>query len=313
MNWAEPIPDLLQTAFGSLGDSSPVANAALTSLAAAAAAAAAILAAVGVLRRKCLAWEALHLEAPVAALPVPIASPAGLRPAAPREAPPCILVDGNRSPGAEAFRTLRTRILLLAQEQTLRSIQTTSAGPGEGKSTVAANLAIATARAGFRVLLVDADCHRRRLHGIFGLAGLKGFTDLLAHRGQPVEELAQALCLPTRYANLSLLPAGSALENTAELFAHSRLDEAVQALARMYELVIYDSPPVLSVADPAVLAPHMDGVLLVVRAGMYPREAVQQAHAELAGVHARMLGVVLNGIEPGTGGYYGHYRYAYYA
>jgi capsular exopolysaccharide synthesis family protein len=227
--------------------------------------------------------------------------------------PSVLLCEDRRSPASEAFRVLRTRLLLMAQEGKLRHVLITSAGPGEGKTMISANVAVAAAHAGRKVLLVDADLPRPRLCSAFHVANDPGLSQLMRENGAVTEDVLRRFCQPTNVPNLTFLPAGSPAAGAAELFAGDRMREIVAAFGAAYDLVVYDSPPVLSVADPTVLAGHVDGVLLVVRVAQYPRDAVQQAHRELAAVHAKVIGIVLNGVESGShGGYYGHYRYAYH-
>ncbi|MFI5394721.1 MAG: CpsD/CapB family tyrosine-protein kinase [Candidatus Binatia bacterium] len=224
-----------------------------------------------------------------------------------------LLCEDRRSPASEAFRVLRTRLLLMAQEGKLRHVLITSAGPGEGKTMISANVAVAAAHAGRKVLLVDADLPRPRLCSAFHVANDPGLVQLLHENGAVTEEVLRRFCQSTSVPNLTVLPAGSPAGGAAELFAGARMLQIVAAFGAAYDLVVYDSPPVLSVADPTVLAGHVDGILLVVRVGEYPRDAIQQAHRELAAVHAKVIGVVLNGVESGSqGSYYGHYRYAYH-
>jgi capsular exopolysaccharide synthesis family protein len=227
--------------------------------------------------------------------------------------PPVTLIEDRRAPASEAFRVLRTRLLIMANEGKLRHVLITSSGPGEGKTMTAANLAVAIAQAGRKVLLVDADLARPRLRTAFQLDNDPGLSQLLREDGAVTEDVLSRFCQATRVANLSFLAAGSPADGAAELFAGARMRAVVSAFGAAYDLVVYDSPPVLSVADPTVLAGVVDGVLLVVRVGMYPSDAIQQANRELTAVHAKLIGVVLNGVEAGSrGGYYGHYRYAYH-
>ncbi len=241
------------------------------------------------------------------------AAPAAPSPATPEKGSGLAFFHDHRSLAREAFRGLRTHLLLLVQEGNLRHLLITSAGPGEGKTTVAANLAMATAHAGYRVLLVDADLHRPRLHDIYDLANDKGLADVLQDdSGRQLAAVIGELVRPSGVPNLQVLPAGGLPTEAAEIFAGNRMRDAIAAFGSSYDLVLYDSPPVLSLADPTVLAPLVDGVLLVVRAGQHPREAIRQAGTELAAVHAKMIGAVLNGVETGTGStYYGHYNYRY--
>jgi len=230
---------------------------------------------------------------------------------------PLLLCNGTHTPATEVFRGIRTQLLVMMRQRQLRHVMITSTGPGEGKSTVAANLALVTARAGHRVLLVDADLHRPQLHVLFALPNRAGLTDLL-HNPQALTvdpELVKQFCHKSGTANLTLLPAGAPPEDAAELFTDAALRGVMAAFAAEFDLIIYDSPPVLSVADPTALAALADGVFLVVRAGRYPRDAIQQAYAALGQVHAKLLGAVLNGVDAGMGGeyagYQAYYRYAY--
>jgi capsular exopolysaccharide synthesis family protein len=231
-------------------------------------------------------------------------------------AAPVLLCNGRTSSATEAFRAIRTQIIIMMRQRKLRHLVITSTGPGEGKSTIAANLALVTARAGHRVLLVDADLHRPQLHDIFAVANTPGLAELLqdADRQTIDAALLQRFCQPSGIPNLQLLPAGHLGVDGAEIFAGESMRAAVATFASEYELVIYDSPPVLSVADPTVLAAFADGVLLIVRAGRYPRDAIQQAYAVLEGVQAKLIGAILNGVDATTGeygGYSGYYRYPY--
>jgi capsular exopolysaccharide synthesis family protein len=232
-------------------------------------------------------------------------------------ATPLMLCNGTPTPATEAFRSMRTQLIVMMRQRKLRHLVITSTGPGEGKSTIAANLALVTARAGYRVLLVDADMHRPQLHTIFSIANDRGFTDILHNpEGHTVDPtFVSRFCHATAVPQLTVLTAGAQPDAAAELFAEATLRAAVAAFGAEFDLIIYDSPPVLSVADPTVLAALADGVLLVVRAGRYPRDAIQQAYAALAAVDAKLIGAVLNAVDVGAGseysGYHGYYRYAY--
>ena len=203
-----------------------------------------------------------------------------------------ILVHNPRSLAAEAFRTLRTNLQFSGLERHPRLVLVTSAGDGEGKTTVVANLGAALAESGKRVLLVDGDLRRPALHAAFGLPEAPGLTNtLLADEFDPRS-------LPTSVPNLALLPVGTLPPNPAEFIASERLGRLLARLAERYDHVLVDSPPVGLVADAAVLAPSVDGVLLVVCAGRTRRELARRAKEQLENVNARILGVVLNKAKP---------------
>ncbi len=209
------------------------------------------------------------------------------------------------SPPSEAFQVLRTNLRFSALDKPLRTLQFTSAGPEEGKSLVLANLAVAMAQAGLKVILVDGDLRRPRQHALFGLHLLGGLTSSLLQgstdgRLQPAEQVE----------GLSLLSAGKSPPNPAQILSSQRLRELIDELAQKADVVLVDSPPVLPVADAAALAQAVDGVVLVVDAGATRRGAAQQAVENLRQVGANVIGAVLNNV-PMTrrGGYYYYYYY----
>jgi non-specific protein-tyrosine kinase len=198
-----------------------------------------------------------------------------------------------RSPVAEAFRQLRTSIQFASPDRPIRSLLLTSTGPEEGKTTTLANLAVAFAQAGSRVIMVDADLRRPGLHKLFGLKNQVGLTTLVV--GDPEQEVP---LFETGVENLWLLPSGPLPPNPAELLASRRMAEVMERLAKAADYVLYDSPPVLAVTDAAILASRVDGVLLVLQAGRTRREFARRAKAALEKVNARILGTVLTGVKP---------------
>jgi len=197
------------------------------------------------------------------------------------------------SPVSEAYRALRTNLAFAGLDRQLRTVMFSSPGPDEGKSTVLANLAVSIAQTERRVLVVDADLRRPCLHEIFGLPNDRGLTTLLADPDARANPPFQA----TPVAGLSVLTSGPLPPRPADLISSRRMDEAVAWLAEQADLVLFDAPPINAVADGAVLATHVDGVLLVVRERRTQREAVRQAMASLARVNARVLGAVLSGVS----------------
>ena len=213
------------------------------------------------------------------------------------------------SSAAEAFRTLRTNLMFSPNFQGMRAIVVTSAAPQEGKSTTAANLAMAFAQQGVRTLLVDADLRRPKLHKLFGMVQVPGLSSLLEGRYSPAEAIRT-----TSVDNLYLLPSGPLPTNPAEMLGGERMRRLLLGFPERIDLMVVDSPPLLAAAEAAVLAAEADAVLLVVRAGQTARGAAQQAMEQLSAVGARVVGAVLNDPDsevPRYGNFY--YEYGYYA
>ncbi len=196
----------------------------------------------------------------------------------------------TQAPGgaeADAFRRLRTSVLLAAQERGARTLAITSSVADEGKSTMAANLAVAMAQGGRRVLLVSADLRRKGVDELFELSPAPGLSDLL---------LAQATLdeVEHKVGNLTVITRGSPVENPTDLLGSEKMADAVEALAHGFDLVIFDTPPVLAVADVLVLAPRLDATLLVVSLSQASTAQVAEATTELQLAGASVLGAVLN-------------------
>jgi capsular exopolysaccharide synthesis family protein len=206
---------------------------------------------------------------------------------------------------SEAFRVLRTNLQFLGLDKPIRSILVTSGTPGEGKSTIAANLAVAFAQTGASVCLIDGDLRRPMVAKLFGLDNWTGLTSALI--GQAGLDTALR---PTAVPGLSVMTSGPIPPNPAELLGSGRMAKLIQELSERFEMVLVDTPPVLAVTDAAVLAPKVDGVLMVARAGQVARQQVARAKEALEAVKANVLGVVLDGVEPqGREGYYYYYYY----
>ena len=212
-----------------------------------------------------------------------------------------------KSPASEAYRTLRTNIQFAGLDEPCRTIVITSASPGEGKTTSAANFGVVAAQAGSRVCLVDSDLRRPALHRLFGMDNSRGLTTALVE-GLPFAELAH----PTRIPGLSLLPSGPLPPNPAELVGSNRMRERLEeAAGSAFDLVLCDSPPVIAVSDGVALAAQCDGVIVVVRAGAVAHDVVRRAVEQIEGVKGKILGVLLNNVDLRRGGYY-HAYYRYY-
>jgi polysaccharide biosynthesis transport protein len=212
------------------------------------------------------------------------------------------------SPASEAFRTLRTNLRFLAVDSPIESLLVTSTLPEEGKTTIAANVAVAAARAGTRVLLVGADLRKPTIHHLFGMSGVRGLSDVLAQE-IPLSEAIRDVGV----TNLRVVPGGDIPPNPTEMLSSGRMQEFIAQAAEVADLVIYDGPPLLGLADALELAPRMDAVLLVVDLGTTGRSAVRASADRLAGVGANLAGTVLNRIDASEGHYgyyYAQYQYA---
>jgi non-specific protein-tyrosine kinase len=208
------------------------------------------------------------------------------------------------SPVSEAFRVLRTNIRFSSVDRQIRTLLVTSPGPLEGKSLTVANLAVTMAQAGLKVVVVDADLRRPRQHRIFDIHPRGGLAQSL------LEGLANGRLQTVGGTSLAVLPVGERPPNPVELLGSQRMQDLLAQLLQQVDMVLIDTPPMLPVADAAVLAPHIDGVLLVVHAGKTRRQALRQAVEGLRQVGANLIGVSLNSVPRRGGGYY--YNYAYY-
>ncbi len=220
-----------------------------------------------------------------------------------------ITISKPLSPTAEAFRILRTNLQFSWVDKPARSLMMSSPGPGEGKSTTMANLAIVLAQSGLKVALVDTDLRRPVQHKIFGLSNRHGLTDAIIQPDRDLSDLLQ----PTSVENLWLMSSGPLPPNPAELLASARLEAIIEELKSHVDLTLFDSPPVLVVADAAILGPKVDGVVLVNDTGHTRSAEARRAAEELRRARANLLGVVLNRLTIGSGGYnYYYYYYHYY-
>jgi polysaccharide biosynthesis transport protein len=212
----------------------------------------------------------------------------------------------------EAYRTLRTNLQFLALERPMKVIQVTSALPGEGKTTTAGNLAVVLAQAGQRVVLVDADLRRPRLHEVFALDGSRGLTDALL--GEHLELLLHEL--PMNGGLIAVLPSGRVPANPSELLGGGRMRAVLRALGENYDTVIVDSAPVLPVTDSVVLSGSVDALVLVAHAGRTSTKQVIEMTSRLDRVSAPVVGVVMNRVAERklrSGGYGYGYGYGYSA
>jgi succinoglycan biosynthesis transport protein ExoP len=225
---------------------------------------------------------------------------------------PWIRIDGNgtqHSALSEAFRGLRTSVLLSAAGRPPRSLTFVSAEPGEGKTTVASNLSISLAQLGKRVLLIDGDMRRPCVHKLFNIEDHSGglVTFLTGEEGW------SHLVRPTGIPNLDCLICGPVPPNPSELLSSDRMQRLILETMANYQFVLIDAPPLLNVTDGRILATLVEGAILVVRGGFTPQELAQQAQLHVRDVGAHLIGVVLNDVDVRHNGYYqSYYRYGSY-
>lgn len=217
-----------------------------------------------------------------------------------------VTIEAGRSSGAEAYRSLRTNLLFSQSANSLKRLVVTSTMAAEGKTTTAANLAVTFAQQDKRVLLIDGDLRKARLHRTFGLTREPGLVDVLVD----IATLDQAI-RATPVANLSVITSGTLPPNPSELLGGSRLRELLDELSNDYDVIIIDSPPVLVAGDASILGALADGTVIVVRAGQTHRAAAQAAVQQLQAVGARVVGAILNDPDGKVVNYEGYYYYAY--
>ena len=208
----------------------------------------------------------------------------------------------GKSTGAEAYRALRTNIQYLNFDQSTQTMIVTSGRPEEGKSTILANLAVTLAQAGTKVIVICCDLRRPSVHKIFHLSNSLGLSDVLAGKCT-YESSIQDVSIH----NLKVIPSGPLPPNPSELLGSERMKTVISKASDMADIVLIDTPPALAVTDCAVVAPQVDGVMLVASSGHTTREVAKQVIKRLASVNARLLGVVLNNVERDRG--YGYYYY----
>ncbi|MEP6915547.1 MAG: polysaccharide biosynthesis tyrosine autokinase, partial [Acidobacteriota bacterium] len=200
---------------------------------------------------------------------------------------------------AESFRAVRTNVLFASADEGARSIVITSTGPGEGKTVVSTNLAVALAQAGQRVLLIDADMRKPRVHAVFDKPREPGLSNVLVGNAKSSESVHK-----TSVAGLWIMPAGAAPPNPAELLGSKRFKDFMASLTQHFDWVLVDTPPVMAVTDASVVAHLVTGVLFVIGADMTSRAAAQRATEQLVHARAKFIGAVLNRVDLDHNSYY---------
>ena len=201
----------------------------------------------------------------------------------------------QQSAGAEAYRMLRTNLAFASLDKQWRSLLITSPGPGDGKTTVACNLAIVLAQNGKSVILVDLDLRSPTVHSMFAIANETGLSDLVLSDEITIDRYLTT----TEFDNLRILPSGLPPHNPAEVIASERMGQVLALLLAEADIVIIDSPPVLAVTDPALLAARIDGTLIVVDARHTSSRHLRVSRDALQRVGARVLGVAINRLSGG--------------
>lgn len=219
---------------------------------------------------------------------------------------PVYMMEHSQAPQAEAFRILRTNLRFAAVVRPVQTVAVTSSLPGEGKSMVSANLAVALAQSGAKVILIDADLHRPRQHRIFGLVNNMGLTSALLSEEADARQYLRRTPLPT----LHVLTSGPLPPNAAELVGSQRMQRMLTLLRQHADVILIDCPPCAVVADAAVISTLIDGVIMVVEVGRTKRDIAWRAVDTLRQVDAHMVGVVLNRMpHRSSGNYYSYYTY----
>ncbi len=218
-----------------------------------------------------------------------------------------LIEEGPDSDHAEGYRVLRTNMAFTGEGPNKGAFAVLSGGAGEGKSTTCFNLAYVCAQQGEKVLLVDADLRRPIQHTILGVSNRFGLTNVLL-RDVPVEETIKTTSVP----NLHFLPSGRLPRTSLGVLDPKRIGELVQSLKAKYDVIFFDTSPLVGISDAAVVAKEMDGVLLVVQYRKYPRDMVMRAKQMLDTLGVPQVGVVLNNINIMRDDYY-YYYHAYYS
>src|SRR5665647_1222391 len=207
---------------------------------------------------------------------------------------------------AEAYRTMRTNLGFASMDEPCRSILFTSTNPGDGKSTIASNLAVVMAQAGNRVVLVDADLRKPVLHQIFEVDNRQGLTNCLLKEVEVESVLHNGLV-----DNLYVMTSGPIPPNPAEILNSSRTGQVLKQLLDNYDYVFIDAPPVLAVTDASILSTLVDGVVLVINSATTRTDLAREATEQFKKANARVIGVVLNQVKMDSNDYKYYYYHAH--
>lgn len=217
-----------------------------------------------------------------------------------------VTVHSPKSTISEAFRGIRTSILYSSADSAPSVILVSSAGPSEGKTICAANLAVAMANAGSCVALIDCDLRRPRLHKMFDIEREYGISSIMVGASE-----FKDCIIPTGVENLDIIPCGPIPPNPSEILGSKKMNVLLEGLKKKYNRIVMDSPPLTAVTDAVILSQNADGMVMVIRVGETPRQVVQNGLAQIQSVNGHVLGAVLNGVSTGRDSYY-YYQYYYY-
>jgi capsular exopolysaccharide synthesis family protein len=224
-----------------------------------------------------------------------------------------ITYEDPKSPVSESYRSLRTNISYASADKKIKSLLVSSPQPGEGKSTTTANLAIAFAQLRKRTLLIDADLRKPVQHNVFDQSRGPGLAEYLIGDVQDIHTIIH----PTKVENLFIITAGGLPPNPSELLGSDRMSQMVDQLEKEWDMVLFDSPPIVAVTDASMISSEIDAIAMVVKAGQTDRAAVDRALDTIKNVKAPLVGVILNGANPETlagkySYYYSYYNYYYH-
>jgi non-specific protein-tyrosine kinase len=220
----------------------------------------------------------------------PLLSAVGFVPKMPPGPQQLFVLEHPKGGASESIRLLRTNIEFASATKEIAVLGITSANPSEGKSTIAANLAVTLAQAGFMTALVDSDLRRPAIHRIFGMNNDRGLSTVLSGPNRPWSSVAQSTMLP----NLTVIPSGPLPPNPADLLSLERMQSMILEMRGAFDVIVLDTPPVLVVSDPLIVAGHVDGMIVVARAGKTRIESLKRATAVLQRAAVRIIGTIVN-------------------
>lgn len=219
-----------------------------------------------------------------------------------------IIAQSNpKSPISEAYRVLRTNIQFSSLDDPIKTMIVTSAMPGEGKSTTIANMAVVFAQMGSKVLLVDCDLRKPKIHKLFNVSNKSGITNVLSEHGD-----YQKYIIKTEIENLDLLASGTIPPNPSEILGSNAMKEVLHNIRQQYDVILIDTPPVGTVTDAQILSTIVDGTIIVAASGQVKIDALQRAKNLLEKVNANILGVIINKLDRTANSYYYYYYYSNY-